>query len=103
MASFKLPDPAGRAGGALTSCLLNTTYADHKDTGKDMTFKETLNAVRASLQAKGYEQIPQLSASRPTDMDELFAILPKNFSGKRHSVMIGINYVGVSLECEDGL
>lgn len=97
MASFKLPDPAGRAGGALTAALLNVTYADHHDTGKDLTFKETLHAVRASLQSKGFEQIPQLSSSRPTDMDEHFAILPRDFAGKRHAVMIGINYVGVSL------
>ena len=94
VASFRLPDPAGRAGGALTSALLNTTYADHKDTGKDLTFKETLFAVRDSLKAKGYEQIPQLSSSRPTDMDEHFTIVPSDFTGKRRAVMIGINYVG---------
>mmetsp|Transcript_5515 Transcript_5515/g.10715 ORF Transcript_5515/g.10715 Transcript_5515/m.10715 type:complete len:325 (-) Transcript_5515:92-1066(-) len=94
VASFKLPDPAGRAGGALTSALLNVTYADHKDTGKDLTFKETLYAVRTSLQGKGFEQTPQLSSSRPTDLEEHFAILPKNFAGKRRAVMIGINYTG---------
>lgn len=81
----------------MTSALLNVTYADHKDTGKDLTLKETLFAVRDSLRAKGYEQIPQLSSSRPTDMDEHFAILPENFSGTRRAVMIGINYVGVSV------
>lgn len=92
--SFQLPDPAGRAGGALTSALLNVTYADHSDTGKDLTFKDTLFAVRQQLQKKGFEQIPQLSSSRPTDMNATFAVLPEDFSGTRRAVMIGINYVG---------
>jgi metacaspase-1 len=92
--SFKLPDPAGRAGGALTSSLLNVTYADHHNTGSDMTFKETLMAVRDQLQEKGYEQIPQLSSSRPTDVHSTFTIVPDDFSGKRRAVMIGINYIG---------
>lgn len=94
MGSFKLPDPAGRAGGALTSALLNTTYADHHDTGKDLSFKDTLFQVREKLQKKGFEQIPQLSSSRATDLDQSFSLLPADFAGKRHAVMIGINYVG---------
>jgi hypothetical protein len=94
VASFRLPDPAGRAGGALTSSLLNVTYADHQDTGKDMTFMETLMAVRGQLQAKGFEQIPQLSSSRPTHLDDPFSIVPADFSGRRRAVMVGINYIG---------
>lgn len=73
---------------------MNVTYADHSDTGKDLTFKETLFAVREKLSAKGFEQIPQLSSSRPTDMDEKFSMIPADFSGTRRAVMIGINYVG---------
>ena len=42
VASFSLPDPKGRAGGALTSSLLNVTYADHQNTGADLSFQETL-------------------------------------------------------------
>lgn len=92
--SFKLPDPAGRAGGALTSCLLNVTYQDHSNTGADLSFKETLMQVREKLKDMGYEQIPQLSCSHPTNIDEKFTIVPEDFSGKRRAVMIGINYVG---------
>lgn len=92
--SFQLPDPAGRAGGALTSALLHITYADHHDTGKDLTFKETLMSVRTKLQGKGFEQIPQLSSSRPTNLDEKFTLIQDDFSGKRRAVMIGINYIG---------
>lgn len=94
VASFRLPDPAGRAGGALTSCLLNVTYADHSDTGKDLSFKEVLMQVREKLQEKGYKQIPQLSSSRPTNLDHEFDIVPEGFTGTRRAVMIGINYCG---------
>jgi Caspase domain len=92
--SFKLPDPAGRAGGALTACLLSVTYDDHQNTGKDLTFKETLLAVREKLRGKGFDQIPQLSGSRPFDLSHKFDIVPDDFSGTRRAVMIGINYKG---------
>lgn len=95
---FHLPDPAGRSGGALTAALLETTYADHHDSGKDLTFKETLVAVRGKLQEKGFDQIPQLSSSRPTNLDETFTLLPDNFSGKCFALLVGINYVGQSGE-----
>lgn len=94
VASFKLPDPAGRAGGALSSCLLNVTYADHHDTAKDLSWKDVLGEVRGQLKTKGYKQIPQLSSSRPTDLDETFTLAPKDFSGTKRAVMIGINYIG---------
>ena len=89
--SFRLPDPAGRAGGALTSALLNTTYADHADTGADLSFKETLMTAREKLKEMGFEQIPQLSASRPTDLDQPFSIIPPDFEGARRAVMIGVS------------
>lgn len=92
--SFQLPDPAGRAGGALTSCLLNVTYQDHQNTGSDLTFKETLMSVRDKLQDMGYEQIPQLSSSRNSSVEDKFSIVPEDFSGKRRAVMVGINYTG---------
>ena len=78
----------------MTSALLGVTYADHQDSGKDLTFKDTLAAVREKLQEKGFDQIPQLSSSRPTNMDAKFTLLPDNFSGTRRAVMIGINYIG---------
>eukprot|EP00977_Amphora_coffeiformis_P009621 scaffold2215_cov162-Amphora_coffeaeformis.AAC.19 len=94
LGSFQLPDPAGRAGGALTSALLNTTYADHANTGADLTFKETLITAREKLREMGFEQVPQLSCSRATDLDQPFSIIPPDFEGTRRAVMIGINYVG---------
>jgi hypothetical protein len=86
--SFQLPDPAGRAGGALTSALLNVTYADHTNTGKDLTFQETLLAIREQLLAKKFEQIPQLSSSRPMDMKTTFDLVPENMSGTRRAVLM---------------
>ena len=62
VASFSLPDPAGRAGGALTSALLNVTYADHQNTAKDLSFMDTLLKVREMLSQKGFSQVPQLSS-----------------------------------------
>jgi hypothetical protein len=86
--SFSLPDPAGRAGGALTSALLNVTYKDHHNTGKNLSFQETLLSVRADLKSKGYEQIPQLSSSRPMDIKKHFDIVPDNMTGTRRAVMM---------------
>lgn len=94
VSSFRLPDPAGRAGGALTSALLNTTYADHHNTGVDLSYKQTLMAVREKLGKKGFSQIPQLASSRETNLDDTFTLIPEDFSGTRRAVMIGINYVG---------
>jgi hypothetical protein len=88
VASFKLPDPQGRAGGALTSALLNVTYNDHEDTGKDLSFQETLEQVRDILKSKGFAQIPQLSSSRPLDIHTTFDLVPDNFSGTRRAVMM---------------
>jgi hypothetical protein len=88
VASFKLPDPAGRAGGALTSCLLNVTYADHQNTGKDLSYQDTLLKVRDVLKEKGFEQIPQLSSSRPMDIKTTFDLVPDNMTGTRRAVMM---------------
>ena len=86
--SFQLPDPKGRAGGALTSALLNVTYADHHDTGKDLSFQETLEQVRDKLKGKGFSQIPQLSSSRPMDIHKKFDLCPDNMMGTRRAVMM---------------
>ena len=64
VSSFKLPDPAGRAGGALTSALLNVCYADNKAPDDDLTYKEVLMKIRSILSSKNFSQIPQLSSSR---------------------------------------
>lgn len=65
VSSFKLPDPAGRAGGALTSALLNVCYADHHAPDDELTYKDVLMKIRSILSTKNFTQIPQLSSSRP--------------------------------------
>lgn len=94
VSSFSLPDPAGRAGGACTSAMLKVLYADHKAPKVDLSFQEVLMKMRGILKQGRFTQIPQLSSSRPLDMNHKFEIIPENFSGTRRAVMIGINYVG---------
>jgi hypothetical protein len=74
--------------------MLNVLYGDHHDTGKDLTFKQVLLEVRDKLKETDFEQIPQLSSSRPTNLNETFSLVPEDFSGTKRAVMIGINYVG---------
>lgn len=93
--SFSLPDPAGRAGGALTSALLKVLYADQVKPDRDLSFQEVLMAVRSNL-AGEYTQIPQLSSSRPLDVESPFEIVPPGTTGTRRALLIGINYVGHS-------
>ena len=60
LSNFQLPDPAGRAGGACTSTLLNILYKDEQATNKDLSFVEVLDAMRVQLRRQDFEQIPQL-------------------------------------------
>jgi hypothetical protein len=94
VANFKLPDPAGRSGGACTSAMLKVLYANHTAPDEDLTFQEVLLKMRDILNGGKYTQIPQLSSSRPLDVKANFNVVPANFSGTRRAVMIGINYVG---------
>jgi metacaspase-1 len=95
VSTFQLPDPAGRAGGALTSSMLKVLYADHKNTGKDLSFQEVLLQVRGVLKQGQYDQIPQLSSSRPVDIHTTFDVVPSASEGAtRRALLIGINYVG---------
>jgi len=55
--NFKLPDPAGRAGGACTSGLLQVLYADHHDTAADLTFEQVLMKLRDNLDEMGLSQV----------------------------------------------
>ena len=57
VADFKLPDPAGRAGGACTSALLQVLYADHTDTSEDLTFSEVLLKIRDNLEEGEFTQV----------------------------------------------
>lgn len=92
--SFQLPDPAGRAGGACTSALLNILYADKSRNEDELSFKDVLLNMRGILDSKGFTQIPQLSSSRMMDVETTFDISHPDFSGTKRAVMIGINYVG---------
>ena len=92
--SFQLPDPAGRAGGACTSALLQILYGDHKDTAKDLSFEQVLMKMRDQLKTGGYTQIPQMTGSRPVEVKAPFHIVPPGSNGVRRALLIGINYTG---------
>jgi len=94
VASFQLPDPAGRAGGACTSALLQILYGDHTDTAKDLSFEQVLNKMRDGLKTGGYSQIPQMTGSRPVELKAPFHIVPPGSTGVRRALLIGINYEG---------
>lgn len=98
VSSFQLPDPAGRAGGACTSTLLNVLYENKEAPMEELSFKDVLIRMRVILRSKGFEQIPQLSSSRNLDVDTKFDITPDDFNGTKRAVMIGINYVGMDGE-----
>lgn len=93
VSQFQLPDPAGRSGGACTSALLKVLYADHHDTGKDLSFVDVLMKMREFLKTKRFSQIPQLSSSQKMNVQETFRIVPTD-NAKRRALLIGINYVG---------
>ena len=93
--SFQLPDPAGRAGGACTSTLLNILYKDGQTPEDTMSFTEVLDKMRINLKENGYSQIPQLTSLNPIDITTDFTLVPSDATGGvRRAVMIGINYVG---------
>lgn len=92
--SFQLPDPAGRAGGACTSAILKVLYKDEKAPDEDLSFQEVLMAMREILGEGSYTQIPQLTASRPMNMQHKFDLVPEGSTGERRALLIGINYEG---------
>jgi hypothetical protein len=51
-----------------TSAMLKVLYANHKAPDKDLSFQEVLLKMRTVLSQGKYQQIPQLSASRPLDI-----------------------------------
>jgi hypothetical protein len=51
-----------------TSAMLKVLYADHKAPDQDLSFQEVLLKMRTVLGQGKFEQIPQLSASRPLDI-----------------------------------
>jgi hypothetical protein len=86
----KLPNPNGRAGGACTSALLNVL-----NDGKAATYQQVMLELRQSLQQDGFSQIPQLTSSRPLDLQETpFQLVGGGPGGRRRALLIGINYQG---------
>jgi hypothetical protein len=86
----KLPNPNGLAGGACTSALLSVLYD-----GKATTYQQVMLELRQSLQQDGFSQIPQLTSSRPLDLQETpFQLVGGGPDGRRRALLIGINYQG---------
>jgi hypothetical protein len=48
--------------------MLKVLYGEHKAPDKDLSFQEVLLKMRSVLSQGKYAQIPQLSASRPLDI-----------------------------------
>jgi len=89
--TFSLPDPAGKAGGACTSALLQVL---NENQGTEMSWIDLLHRMRSVLKHKGFDQVPQLSSSRMLDVNHQFEIVPQESQGRRRAVLIGINYEG---------
>jgi len=98
VSEFELPDPAGLAGGALTSSLLRVLYKNEKKSDDDLSFKELLKKTRGILRRKRFNQIPQLSSSRSMNIETKFDLSPPDGHGNQRALLIGINYVGTSSE-----
>jgi len=95
VSQFDLPDPAGRAGGACTSALLNVLYKDEKSSASNLSFVDVLRKMRQDLQQGRFTQNPQLSSSRKIDLSHPFRVADTTSSGgTRRAVLVGINYVG---------
>lgn len=90
---LQLPDPAGRAGGACTSALLQVLYRDHQPV-EPMSWVTCLHKMRSVLRGMGYDQVPQLTSSRMIDVDKPMVIVPPGHTGAKRGVLIGINYTG---------
>jgi len=93
-ASFGLPSDAGPggAGGACTNSMIKAL--SERD---DYTWVSLLQAMRQILDGE-YTQIPQLSSSRPMDLNAPFTISNPEPSGNYRALLVGINYVGTSSE-----
>lgn len=91
----QLPNPAGRAGGACTSALLEILY---RRSNQPLTFQDVLLQLRSSLARKGLSQIPQLTSSRPLELQKTPFSLVGSSTGRRRAVLVGINYRGQSGE-----
>jgi len=93
-ASFGLPEDAGPggAGGACTNSMIKALL--EKD---DYSWVGLLQAMHGILEGR-YTQIPQLSSSRPMDLNGPFQLTNPESSGRYRALLIGINYVGTKSE-----
>lgn len=110
-----LPDPMNKAGGACTAALLGLLYHHHHTTtttsqngnantnaaatdkkNHPLTFQQVLLELRQRLAKQGYEQIPQLTSSRPLELQKTpFDLGPSNPNGgTKRALLVGINYYG---------
>ena len=86
----KLHIPAGISGGACTTALLDILHSSGKH---GQTFQKVLLQLREKLWNQGFTQVPQLSSSRPLELQQT----PFHFSrgsGQKRALLVGINYVG---------
>ena len=86
-----LPNPAGKAGGACTSTLLKVL---NEHNGPRLSWLDLLHKMRDVLRQKGFDQVPQLSASQMLNANDPFYICPPDSYGTKRAILIGINYVG---------
>lgn len=99
--AFELPDPAGKSGGACTSALLQSLWRDEED-DEDTRYSwaDILEMMREKIGDMGLAQTPQLSSSRPIDVNEEIWITPPDCEGVKRALLIGINYTGESNKLE---
>jgi len=99
-----LPNPNGKAGGACTSALLDILYQhQHANHGpaSPITFQQVLLKLRSTLEQRGFDQIPQLTSSRPLEVQEIpFTCLSpsRQSHSQARALLVGINYHGQSGE-----
>ena len=104
--SFTIPYPSGMTGGACTSSLLQVLYDAEGGKAKaagaskkkregatsKLSYVDILTKMRSDLKNRGYDQIPQLTASQPVDIAAPFRL--KSGKGTARALLVGINYVG---------
>eukprot|EP00746_Dinoflagellata_sp_MGD_P081325 gnl/MRDRNA2_/MRDRNA2_32358_c0_seq1.p1 gnl/MRDRNA2_/MRDRNA2_32358_c0~~gnl/MRDRNA2_/MRDRNA2_32358_c0_seq1.p1 ORF type:complete len:362 (+),score=62.52 gnl/MRDRNA2_/MRDRNA2_32358_c0_seq1:85-1170(+) len=83
----------GGAGGACTNSMIKALQ-NHSA----LSWIDLLSSMRTILAQQGYDQIPQLSTSRPTNLRSRFDIKSPHFHGRRRALLVGINYVGTRSE-----
>ncbi|CAN0003514.1 unnamed protein product [Ascophyllum nodosum] len=88
VSKFGLPNSDG-SGGACTNALLLTLANNEVN-----SWLSVLKGMQHTLKAKRFTQVPQLSASRPIDVNDPFYLSNPEGSGAKKSLLIGINYIG---------